>query len=96
MATYLCLVNWTTHGIENVKESPKRLEDAKKAFKDAGANLKEFYLTMGEYDMVCIAEAPDDTTIAKLLLRLGARGSVRTTTLRAFNEKEYKEIVDAV
>jgi len=47
MPTYITLLNWTQKGIENVKESPGRLDVAKKAFQAAGAELKEFYLVMG-------------------------------------------------
>ena len=44
MATYITLVNYTQKGIENIKESPERLEAAKQAFQGMGAELKEFYL----------------------------------------------------
>lgn len=60
MATYIMLLSWTEQGIQNVKDSPKRLDSAKKVFRAAGAKLKEFYMTMGRYDMVVVAEAPDD------------------------------------
>jgi uncharacterized protein with GYD domain len=96
MATYISLISWTQQGIENVKDSPKRLDAAKKAFKAAGAELKQFYMTMGQYDMVCVIEAPDDATVAKLSLSLGVKGSVRTETLKAFDEAEYRKIVSAV
>ncbi len=93
MATYVILVNWTQKGIENVKESPKRLEAAKAAFKAAGGEIKEFYLTMGRYDMVVLAEGPDDETAAKLALAIGSTGSIRTETLRAFPEAEYRQLI---
>ena len=96
MATYIVLVNWTQKGIENVKESPDRLDAAKKAFQAAGAELKEFYLVMGKYDMVVVAEAPDDETVAKVALTIGSGGAIRTETLRAFTEKEYRNIVAAL
>jgi uncharacterized protein with GYD domain len=96
MATYVCLIKWTQKGIENVKDSPKRLADAKKAFKKEGVNLKSFYMTMGPYDMVSIVEAPDDATLARVLLRLGSTGNLSTTTLRAFDESEYREIIGSI
>jgi uncharacterized protein with GYD domain len=55
MATYISLINYTDQGIRNVKDSPKRLDAAKKLLKDLGGDLKEFYLTMGGYDMVIVA-----------------------------------------
>ena len=61
--------------------------------KRAGGELKAFYLTIGRYDAVAIAELPDDTALAKMALALGALGNVRTETLRAFNETEFRKIV---
>lgn len=96
MPTYITLINWTQKGIENVKESPNRLDMAKKAFQAAGAEVKEFYLAMGRYDMVLVGEAPDDETAAKLALTVGSTGAIRTETLRVFTEDEYRRIIAAL
>ena len=64
--------------------------------KSFGGELKEFYLTMGAYDLVSIIEAPDDETAAKIALTLGSAGNVRTITLRAFTEAEFGEIVGGI
>ena len=93
MATYISLVKYTEQGIADIKKSPNRLDEAKKAYKSMGAELKEFYLVTGQYDMVVIAEAPDDETVAKLALMIGSKGAVRTETLRAFPEAEYRKII---
>ena len=96
MPTYISLIRWTQKGIESIKESPSRHDMAKQAFKAVGAELKEMYLVMGQYDLVIIGEAPDDETAAKLSLAMGARGSIRTETLRAFTEDEYRKIIAAL
>jgi uncharacterized protein with GYD domain len=96
MATYISLIRFTEQGIKNIKESPTRLEAARKMFEKAGAKLKEFYLVTGQYDAIVISEAPDDTAVAKLLLSLGERGNVRSETLRAFNESEYRKIISSL
>jgi uncharacterized protein with GYD domain len=96
MATYITLVNYTQKGIENIKESPQRLEVAKQAFEAMGAELKEFYLVMGRYDIILVSEVPNDETIAKAALALGSRGNVRTETFRAFKEDEYREIISSL
>ena len=93
MPTYISLVNYTPKGIENVKKSPQRLDAAKKAFKEMGAELKEFYLVMGRYDMILVSEAPNDETVAKAALALGSLGNVRTESFRAFKEDEYRQIM---
>jgi len=93
MATYLMLFRFTGRGIENIKDSPARIEAAKKAFQAIGAHVKAFYLLMGAYDTAFIVEAPDDETIMKASLNIGSQGSVRTETIRAFTEDEYKQII---
>ena len=60
MTTYVMLANWTDQGIQKVKDSPRRLETAKKALKELGGEFKLFFLIIGDYDMVAIYEAPDD------------------------------------
>jgi uncharacterized protein with GYD domain len=96
MSTYIVLVNFTQKGVENIKESPARLEAAKGAFKAMGGELKAYYSVMGRYDAVVIAEGPDDETAAKLALAIGSQGNVRTETLRAFTEDEYLKIIAAL
>jgi uncharacterized protein with GYD domain len=93
MSTYISFLKYTQQGIENVKESPSRLDAARKAFEGLGAQLKEFYLVCGTYDAIVISEAPDDTVVAKASLSLAARGNVRTETFRAFKEDEFRKII---
>ena len=96
MPTYISLLNFTQQGIEKIKESPARLDRARQAFKAMGAELKAFYLVMGQYDAVVISEAPNDETVGKLVLMIGAQGNIRTETLRAFTEDEYRKMIAAL
>jgi len=96
MATYILLSRFTTQGIQNIKDGPERLEAAKKALKGLGAELKDFYLVMGQYDAVVVVEAPDDETIAKASIAVGSLGNVRMESMRAFEESEYRQIVAAL
>ncbi|HWN17676.1 MAG TPA: GYD domain-containing protein [Gemmatimonadales bacterium] len=93
MPTYISLLTYTQQGIAGIKKGPERLDAARKAYKQAGGELKAFYVTLGHYDAVAIAELPDDTALAKMVLGLGAMGNVRTETLRAFTETEFRKIV---
>ncbi len=90
MSTYVLLVNYTDQGIQNIKESPKRADAARKLAKTFGAEMKDLYLTMGGYDLVITMEAPSDDAVAKFVLAVGATGNVRSTTLRAFTEKNIE------
>ena len=96
MPTFITLIRSTQQGMENIKQGPGRLEAAKQTFKAMGAKLKQFYLVMGQYDMVVVGEAPDDETAAKLSLAIGSKGAIRTETMRAFTEEEYNKIVEAL
>lgn len=96
MPTYLCLCNWTQKGIENVKDSPKRLDEAKKVFREMGVEMKAFYMTSGRYDLVIVVEAKDENALARTMLTQGAKGGIRTETLRAFPEDEYRRIVSSL
>ena len=93
MATYISLVNFTAKGVESIKDGAARLEAAKQGLKALGGELRGWYLTMGHYDVVFIFDAPDDETAAKGVLTLSAQGNVRTETMRAFTEDEYRKIL---
>lgn len=96
MVTYIVLINWTDQGIRNVKESPRRLDAAKKLLAEMGGSFKQFFLTMGDYDMVAVCEAPDDAVFARFGLALGMGGNVRTRTLKAFPEGAYRELITSL
>lgn len=93
MATYILLLNWTQQGIENIKDSPQRLDQAKAAVRAAGGEITAFYMTLGQYDIVCVVEAPGDAALAKVMLELAAAGGIRSQTLKAFPENEYRDII---
>jgi uncharacterized protein with GYD domain len=94
--TYVMLANWTDQGARQVRDSPKRVDAAKKALAEMGGDFKNFYMTMGEYDLVAIYEAPDDAVAARFTLLLGQMGAVRTRTLKAFPEAAYREIINSL
>ncbi len=96
MPTYVTLMRFTDQGIRNIKESPARLEAAKKLFQSAGAEIKSFYLALGNYDAVLVVEGPNDETAARVALSIGSLGNVRTDTMRVFTEPEYRKLISAL
>ena len=96
MPTYISLFRWTQQGIANIKDSPKRVDAFRKQVSNFGAELKSFHLVMGQYDMLAMWDAPDDETAARVALGLGAQGNVRSETMRAFTEEEYRKIIAAL
>ena len=93
MTIYIMLAKWTDQGARSIKDSPRRLDSAKQALGEVGGELKAFFMTMGEYDMVVIYEAPDDAVAARFTLQVGQLGNVRTRTMKAFPESAYREII---
>ena len=96
MATYITLLKFTEQGLKAIKEGPSRLEKAKQLARTMGAEIKAFYLVQGSYDAVVFAEAPSDEVVARFSLAIGSLGNVRTETLRAFTEDEYRKMVSAL
>ena len=92
MPVYIILGKYTEEGIEKIKDSPKRLEAARKVARSVGGEIKDFYYTMGQYDFVAVCEAPDDEAMTKALLIVGGTGAVRTETLPAIPEAKGAEI----
>lgn len=93
MPTYITLLNWTDQGIRACADTAERADAFAVALQGAGARLVSIYWTVGPYDLVAIVEAPDDETAAAALLRLGAVGNIRSTTLRAFGRDEVEGII---
>lgn len=94
MATYLIQFGFTQKGMEKIKDSPARVEAAKKTVRDLGGDVKAFYgILGGEFDTLFIIEAPNDQKVAEMVLAIGALGNVRTRTLRLFSEDEFKAII---
>ena len=93
MPTYVLLSRFTQQGLERIKEGPARLEAARKTLESLGGELKQFCLTMGQYDAVVVVEAPDDQTVARFSIAIGAQGNVQIETLRAFDEDQYRELI---
>ena len=96
MPTYISLLSWTQQGVAKVKDSPRRLDAGREAFKKLGVEIKDTYLTMGRYDLVCVIEGPNDEAVARALLTLGSQGNVQTETLKAWTEEDYRKIVGSL
>jgi uncharacterized protein with GYD domain len=96
MSKYIVLMDWTGQGIANVKDAAKRLDAGKASAKSFGGKIEAFYLTMGGHDGVLVVEMPSDDSMAKFLLSTGQQGNIRTTTLQAFDESDYRKIIGSL
>ncbi len=96
MASYIALMNWTDQGIRSIKQSTQRLDAARALAEKSKCHLREFFMTVGQYDMVAVIEAPNDEVVAGFILTLGSAGNLRSTTLKAFPEESYRKIIDGL
>ena len=96
MATYIVLLSYTDQGIRNVKQSPERRKAAIASAEKLGIKIKDAYLTMGAYDVVLVADAPNDEAMTTLALSVSSQGNTRTQTMRAYSADEMDRILAKV
>lgn len=94
MPKYVTLYNWTDQGVANAKETVNRYQAAKKLVESKGGKIDTILWTLGPYDLVTVAEFPDDETGTAVALQLAATGNLRSTTMRAFTEDEVTGIIE--
>ncbi len=83
MPVYVMLTKLTEEGAQTVKKNPRRIKAVDKELEGYGVRVLQQYATLGRYDFVNIVEAPDNLTMAKASIEMGARGSVYIETLAA-------------
>lgn len=96
MPTYISLIKGTEKGLANPKNLPKDVQEVSRVVEKLGGKLLDWNLTLGQYDAVAKVEFPDDYTAATFILTIGKSGNQKTTTMRAFNETELKQIVEKI
>jgi uncharacterized protein with GYD domain len=89
MATYILLSTLTDEGSQTIKKRPGRIREVNKEVENLGAKIKAQYALLGPYDFLTIVEAPDNETVGRVSIELGARGSVKITTLAAIPIDEF-------
>jgi uncharacterized protein with GYD domain len=93
MATYITLVTFTDQGVRQIRQTTDRAKALVNAAASLGIKIRDIYWTMGAYDAVYIAEAPDDESMTTFSASIGSLGNIRTQTLRAFSENEMIKIL---
>lgn len=96
MPTYVHLVNYTEEGVESIDEGPDRMTRVEQAAQALGGELKDIYLTFGQYDVVGITEFSSDETAAQFVLTAMSMGGSRSETLKAFTEDQFRNIVEGL
>ncbi len=93
MATFIALIDWTEQGVKGFRDSVDRYESSRDAFEQMNVRITQIYWTLGGHDIVAVAEADDEETMAAATLLLAAQGNLRTTTMRAFSADEMRAVI---
>ena len=93
MATYVSLINWTEQGIRNFRDTAQRAADFSRLVESVGGTVRELLWTVGEYDIVCVADFPDEESGVAALLQVGSAGNIRSNTMRAFTAEQMADII---
>lgn len=85
MSVYLMLTTLTDAGRKALQEDPEILKEINKEVEYMGVKVLTQYALLGQYDFVNIVEAPNNEAVAKLAIRLSAKGTTQTLTLAAIS-----------
>ena len=89
MPTYLMMTTLTPEGVQTLKNNPSRILEVNKELAQLGAEVKAQWAVLGQYDFVNVIEAPDESTMARVSMELGSRGTARYETLSAIPVAEF-------
>ena len=89
MPVFIMLTRLTPNGVKTIKDNPGRVQEVNKEVEQLGVKVVNQWVTLGEYDFVSVVEAPDETTMAKVSIELGSRGTTTNETMAAIPAAEF-------
>ncbi len=89
MALYVMLTTLTDEGRKTITAKPKRIKEVNEEVEAMGVKIIAQYALLGPYDFLNILEAPDNITVSKLAMDLGARGTLQTMSMPAMPLDEF-------
>jgi len=93
MPTYVSLLRFSDQGARGIKKSTSRASAFRRAARKAGVTIQAQLWTLGAWDGLLVLSADNDKKILHCLSELAAAGFVRTQTMPAFDESEFRAIV---
>ncbi len=89
MPTFI-MISWLTpEGVQTIKNNPQRIKEVNQEIEQLGAEVKEQWATLGQFDFVNVVEAPDEQTMARISLELGSRGTAKYESLPAIPVDDF-------
>jgi uncharacterized protein with GYD domain len=92
MTTFVTLYKWTAQGVKTAKESVERTNNLRQQAEKMGGRISTVLWTQGRFDLISIAEWPDEDTYMSFVLALAAQGNAQTETMRAFSAEDMTRI----
>ena len=89
MATFIMLTNLTPDGVKTLKNNPGRVQEVNKEVEQLGVKVVDQWATLGQYDFITVVDAPDESTMAKVSIELGSRGTMTSQTLAAIPAEDF-------
>ena len=89
MAVFIMLTKLTSNGVRTIKDNPGRVQEVTREVEQLGVKVLSQWATLGEYDFVSVVEAPDETTMAKVSVELGSRGTTSNETMAAIPAEDF-------
>ena len=89
MATFIMLTNLTPDGVKTLKNNPGRVQEVNKEVEQLGVKVVDQWATLGQYDFITVVDAPDESTMAKVSIELGSRGTMTSQTLAAIPAGDF-------
>jgi uncharacterized protein with GYD domain len=93
MPTYVILSNLSEQGLQTLRANPDRLREVNRDVEELGAKVLHQWFLLGPYDFVNVVEAPDATTMAKISVAIGARGSTNMQSYEAIEVEQFLDLV---
>jgi len=93
MPTWILLTTLTPEGVQTIKNNPQRIREVNSEIEQLGATVKAQWATLGRFDFINVVEAPDETTMARVSLELGSRGTARYESLAAIGIDDFISVL---
>jgi uncharacterized protein with GYD domain len=89
VSLYIMLSTLSESGRKVLRERPGWIRKVNADVERMGARVVAQYAVLGPYDFVTVVEAPDNATISRVSVELGARGGVVGMTMAAIPLDEF-------
>lgn len=89
MSKYIIISKLTDEGGKTLKKNASRIKEVNKELKTMGIKVLEQYAVLGNFDFLNIVEAENEMVIAKAVIEMASRGTIRTETYLAIPIDEF-------